>query len=321
MNRTMTILAGALAAQLGLAAITWQDNRPEPVEAHPLVQLDKAAVTELVLWDAPRPDEEPKSITLGKADGNWVIVNRGNYPADATKVDEVLDILADLSVRVPLATSAQSHNKLKVSDSDYTRKVSITAGDTKTVLFLGAGTAGGGLVRLAESAEVFRVAGLSPWSVRPTARSYHLPNYIDAEVASLTSLEIRRGESALILDRGADGVWSSPQLTEGQVLDPTKVVALVSKAAKVRIGDLPEDIPPASVAGLASGTHVTWTEDNGGATLTGGYSIGAEQDGKVWVQQQGNPHMVLAQKSALSPVLDAAIDGLLSAPIEPVPAP
>jgi hypothetical protein len=68
-------------------------------------------------------------VTLAKADRGWVIADLADFPADGTKVDQLLEKLAVLKRPLPIATSPEAQRRHKVADEGFERRVTLEAGD------------------------------------------------------------------------------------------------------------------------------------------------------------------------------------------------
>jgi hypothetical protein len=125
MKRGTLILAGLLAAQVGLAAIlafTRSDYAAYDAK-DPLIAFDKGKVDQIAI-----DQSSGSSVTLAKQDGKWVIPSFAGFPADAQKVTALVDKLQDLKKGFPVATTGEAANRFKVSDSIHERRIVLSSG-------------------------------------------------------------------------------------------------------------------------------------------------------------------------------------------------
>ena len=174
LTRFHKVLIAALAVQLILAVIVLtRGDDSAALKEHPLIAgFDAAKVTRLQVFagdsnkaDAGKPDAA-KPIDLVKRDTSWVLASGFDYPVEQKKVDDVLSPIAKLAAAAPIATQAGRHKQLKVADTDFERKLVITAGGKDVTLFIG-GPAGARrtAVRLGGDDRVYAVSGLTAFAV------------------------------------------------------------------------------------------------------------------------------------------------------------
>lgn len=124
---TLTI---ALGGQLLLVALVWGLQTGGGEEPDPFLSFDVGAVDSLSVAD----DEQ--SVTVTKADDEWTVAD--GLPADASKVDRVLDKLADADGGWPVATSESAMTRFEVKEDGYQRHIVVGAGEeTLADVYLG----------------------------------------------------------------------------------------------------------------------------------------------------------------------------------------
>ncbi len=128
MQRTITILAVLLAAQLLLAAGI-SITEPELSASRPdaeLVELDVEAVDGVEI-EGPDGAE----VVLAREDGGWVLPRDGAFPAREAGVDELLESLSGLQRGFAVATSAAARSRLRVADDEFERRLTFLDGETE----------------------------------------------------------------------------------------------------------------------------------------------------------------------------------------------
>lgn len=93
------LLAGTGGQRLAPAA-TGQALLPVAADALTAIELTAGAET----------------LTLTRTDAGWVLPDLGDFPASATRIDQLLADLADLKRPLPVATTAAAHRRFKVTD-------------------------------------------------------------------------------------------------------------------------------------------------------------------------------------------------------------
>lgn len=153
MRRSITVLVVVLALQLGLAALL--AHRKNPLAAStpqtPLISASLDHIDQIVIEGQPTrggaatTDSAPAStgatsarVELAKQkDGQWLVTNYFNAPADKFRLSSVLDELESLKRGLPVATSAEALKRFKLLDDNFDRRVTLRAGDkpVSTVYF------------------------------------------------------------------------------------------------------------------------------------------------------------------------------------------
>lgn len=137
MKRTIQILAVLFVAQLLLAVALFLPGTPLGRSASaggPLVEFDPAAIDRITI-EGP----EDARVALARRDGAWQVDGDTMFPADARRVEELLDRLAKLQAGDVVATSASAHERFKVADESFERRVTLASGE-RTVATLYGGT-------------------------------------------------------------------------------------------------------------------------------------------------------------------------------------
>lgn len=126
-------LAVLLGAQL-LAAILlgWGGSgalAPASADAT-LLPFDPKSITSL------RIEGGGQVVTLARGDKGWLVSDLKDFPAEGTKVDQLLTKLAGLKRPLPVATSKEALKRHKVADDGFERKVTLEAGDKAVATLL-----------------------------------------------------------------------------------------------------------------------------------------------------------------------------------------
>ncbi|NND92068.1 MAG: hypothetical protein HKN42_14510 [Granulosicoccus sp.] len=127
-SRGAQLLAGVLVAQLILAgALLWQTNdEADFVSSNQIVSLDAKNVDELVIDGG---EVEGKRVMLRRTTKGWEMAGDPAYPADALKVEGIIDTLASLSPGLPVATTESAQEQLEVADTVFQRRLRVDKGD------------------------------------------------------------------------------------------------------------------------------------------------------------------------------------------------
>lgn len=150
------ILGIVLLLQIALAVLllTGRDPLSGYAEGQSLVSFDPAQVDGLRIESG---GAEGESLDLRCVDSVWTTA--GGFPADADRIDRLLADLQKLEGRIAVATTEASAKRLKVAQSSFERRLSLTQdGATVVELYVGSGAgAGRAHVRVAGQDAIYAV--------------------------------------------------------------------------------------------------------------------------------------------------------------------
>jgi hypothetical protein len=319
MNPTHRVLAGLLAAQVGLVAFTWWPDASSQVEAHALIEAKKESVSAITITGKPSEGTTEPPVRLVREGARWVVASNEGFPADSTKIDEMVDKLLAIKVGSPLSTTAASLDALKVGDKEFGKKVDIEAGGQVTSLVIGAGSSSTIHVRRASDNDVYEGRGLSEWSISSTARSYWNTEYVQVPADSIGQFTLSRPDLTLKFVRVGDQ-WTVEGLPEGAAADSTKIDAFIQKFTSVRVaeiagkGDKPE-------FGVQAGLRIAFAGADGKPLHPPAITLGTVVDSRIHVQAEGDPFVILANKAGLEEALTASLEAFLAPSLVETAAP
>jgi len=319
MSRTQSILALLLAVQvvlLLLIAAPWSSGSASPTAATLLPELQSFAPTKIEISGG-----DDQTIDLERVDDAWTIEQAGGYPADTTKIDGLLDKLENLEVRRPVVRSSRYHEALGVTPKQHERELRIWDGESDTPrveLFVGKSSNYGiNNVRRADRDEVFEVAGLSPWDMRPEAVSWIQTQLVDVQPDQIRSLTLTNRHGTFELSRDEAGTWS---VTKGQApgaqLDDASVESFVRSMGSMRLSEPAGRVGGDKPFGLddpAARLDLVYQPQEG---QSGAFelSVGAEVDansGKRYARVAGSDFAVVLSKFDADKILDKKLADLV----------
>lgn len=124
MNARIPLLGGLLVLQLLVAGLfVLLDGRED--EGGLLLELEPAAVTGLRIAGGAEADAEP--IELSRTGDDWTFAD--GVKADRSKIDSVLEKLADAQGAWPVATSGSSQERFEVTAEKHQRNLTLSGAD------------------------------------------------------------------------------------------------------------------------------------------------------------------------------------------------
>ncbi|MFM2161512.1 MAG: hypothetical protein RLZZ383_1024 [Pseudomonadota bacterium] len=314
--KTVQMLGLALALQGALAVATWWPSGTVQVAKTPLIAGGAEAITQLTVQGGA-PGAAP--VTVARQGEGWVISTQDGYPASAEKVSAMIDALGKAELGAPVATQASSHEKLRVGDTGFGRKVEIVAGNETITVFLASAASKAVWLRKAGGDDVWQVKGLTEFDFKDTAKALFPTNAVTVAADKLTQLEVTNANGAFALTKQGEA-WSLADLPAGMEVDASKVRDLATKLGSLRLSEVIGRTPSPEQGFDAAPLRVGWVEKDGDTERRGSLVIGAEVDGKRFLQTEGG-FVVQVPSAGLTTLLEARPEGLLRPEAPPeVPA-
>jgi hypothetical protein len=236
------------------------------------------------------------TVTVHEKGGRWTVAERGDYPADVSKLRKLLQALGDAKI-VEQKTSDQSRFAvIGVEDPGLPgaagTEISITAQDGKHAVIIGKPTGEGNFARRSGESTSYSVEPAISFETEP--RYWIEPNLIDIAAANIQSVSIKPADGAEYTVRrdkavgdkdnaagdknaGAsftlDGVPSGRKAADSASLapSPTAFGALTA-----------DDVTPAGNVDFSKATVATVTLSDGNVITLTGAAVGD----KHWIQLQ-----------------------------------
>lgn len=327
MTRLNKILIGLAAVQLALAlfVVTRSGGSVDLTQTPVLAGFDAAQVSRLQVFEAG----STKGVDLVKRGTSWVVASHWDYPADASKIDAAIGPLAKLTSGDPLATSSTKHKQLKVADTDFDKKLVITAGGKDTTVFFGTTKSRRTAVRIGGEERVLGATGAPVGALSGVARDWIAPNYVDIPRDDIEKIEIVRGATKIELDRttaepagSGSGSSASPRtwrvaidgapvvLAAGESIETFAIDTIVSDVAQVPA----EPVDPKRDTGAAA-AHVTVTRKGGQVVVLDVLDAAPSW----WIKQRGVERATTLDKTRFESVMAADRSKLVRKEAPPKP--
>ena len=135
MNKAVTILSVVLAAQLILAGALFYNgqNSFETQTPVSLLSLEQQTINEITLQE----DDNEKPLTLVKNGEDWHLADYPNLPLLDYKVSALTDTLINSKVNWPVSRTQASHERFKVADDNFEKRITYKLGDDEVDILLG----------------------------------------------------------------------------------------------------------------------------------------------------------------------------------------
>jgi len=236
-KNVITILMGLLVLQAALIAFVY---RPGQDQAPPSVAL-MAAVDVQAITSMKITDENGHSVIIQKQGTDW-IVGKDKFPADKTSLEEIFKRIAGLESARLVSRTKSSHNRLKVGEALFNRKVVLGSDKGDFTFFMGTAPSSKSVhLRVSGQNEVYQVSGIAAWELQADAESWWQPNYVQLDPESIQAITITNTNGTFSLQRNDGRKWRFETDISGE-LDQDKVAALLDTVAKIPVAAyLPKD--------------------------------------------------------------------------------
>lgn len=233
MNRRNQILSFVLAVQLviGLVLFIPRGGEESAAAAALLDGYDAASVEEITIQDS-----EAAQVRLLKApDNTWVLPDYDNYPVDTARVQTLLDKLAVLKSDRLIAQNSASHNRLKVSEKEFERRVTLKVGDETQVLYIGSsGGANAVHMRAEGSDNVYLTSGLASWEANAGVSSWIDTQYFNAVSSEVVALTLENSNGVFEFRKDGEN-WTLADLAEGETFNAEAFNTFLQRATSIRM--------------------------------------------------------------------------------------
>jgi hypothetical protein len=209
MNKTIKILIAVFVSQVLLTAGLFYTSGiiSPPPEKQLLLNLSKNNIEKIILGGPGN-----KEVVLKKVDKVWSLPNKNNFPANQAQINQLLDRLFETELGTKISQQNSSHERLRVSDSGFERKVSLFTqnGNSSIIYFGSAPSLRQSHARLAQNTDV-HVVKFSANDIEIQSN-----DWLKKDIFTIPTTEIEEVAFAkIILSRvTVDGVNNNPQSTQ-----------------------------------------------------------------------------------------------------------
>ncbi|MCA9962059.1 MAG: DUF4340 domain-containing protein [Anaerolineales bacterium] len=321
MTQLQKILSGLLALQVVLVAVVfWPRQAAETAAGLLFPDVEAAQITAVSF-----ADNEGVEVDLVRQGGGWVLANGGDYPADGTKIEPILDKIVALRGDRLVAQTATSQAQLQVAEDAFVRRVQFTtsAGETYTLYMGSAPTAQATHMRRADQDETYLVGGLNVWEASQNASGWIDTAYTNLDLTTITAVSLQNGNGTFNLSQAGDQLWTLADLAEGESVNQTNVSTLLSRISSLRLLQPlgTAELPQYGLASPQAQVLLTVEADNASRTYT--LLIGAQNpdSGNYIVKWSDADYYVEVSSFSVESMVNYGRADLLEVPIEPTALP
>lgn len=233
-SRTNQVLSLTLIVQIVIGILLFMpDDSDSGRAAGPLLaEFEPDHVVNLTIQD-----RDDNTIVLHKTgEDEWVLPDKGDYPAQRTRIQQLLNGLQSINRNRLIARNASSHDRLGVSGDEYERllEVALADGGTRTIYLGTSAGASAAHVRLGDEDTVYLTSELAAWEVPARLASWIDTTYFSVPRDAITTLQIENANGVYQLQKTGDS-WSLVGLADDETFDPESVTSLLGSVSTIRM--------------------------------------------------------------------------------------
>lgn len=327
MGNTIKFLVALLVVQILLAAGISLSKPDVTAKAKPVafVQFEQDNIDDIVLEGADKDEK----VHLRKQDDHWVLPQQDNFPANETKITELLNRLATMQVTRPIATSANAQERFEVSDNKFERRITLASkGKNLVRIYLGTSPSMHITHAREENSDAIHAIKMSSYEVPVQKSGWEDKSLLNIDKSSIAQITVNgltlqpkasdsEDESSSENDASTEAIpsttWQAVGLADGIYLDSDAVNSLADTLANIQYESVmgKEDKTEYKLSEPVLSIKVTTQT---GDTIT--YLIGKQDSGGYILKTSLRPeYFKLANYRATALIDDAKLETLT--PVKP----
>lgn len=184
--KKITLLSGILTVQIILTLVLLLSNNKLDSHAgiQKLLEFDREQINVIQITD-----RDGKTTRLKLNNNNWFTEEQ--FPADSTRIDQLLNKLSELEHGLPVANSAKSANRFEVDNEHFQRRLQLLQSEQAVVdMYLGTGAgARHSHIRLANDTSIFSTT-IGSYDLPTTIAEWQDKNLLLIETDTINSVEL-----------------------------------------------------------------------------------------------------------------------------------
>ncbi len=230
-NQILTVL---LIAQIVLAAflIFRSSGSSNATEAGGFLVSDFAIdqVDEITVRDSLN-----ELVFAKNTEGNWVLRSGGDYPIDNARIASLLGAISGLQANRLIAQNVSSHNRLQVSDDNFSRIIQLQAGDRTDTLYVGsAAGANATHMRVNDQPEVYLTSGLAAFDIPTGVTAWIDAVYFSAPQENILRIKVENANGTFEFVKQND-TWTMLNLETGETFNPDGINSILNQVSNLRM--------------------------------------------------------------------------------------
>lgn len=180
-------------------------------------------------------DSAGNLVSLKKQGEQWVLPLQDDFPVNTEAISQLVEKLTIIRDNRLVTRSEASHDRLKISNENFERKIEITIDGNEEIIYFGSSPATSNIhFRLNGKPEVYLTNALTSAQISTSISSWVDTVIYQISSGSVKKIEITNNAGDFKFEPGADTVWSGQPLEEGYQFDQSKWSSLLSGFTTLR---------------------------------------------------------------------------------------
>jgi len=226
-----------LVLQVLITGYVYRGSQKEmPTETTLFEGLQASGVRQVVI-----SGEEQKRLLVQRTAEGWQVelADGVYYPADAEKVESLIEKLVDLKSARLVTRTSSGHSRLQVDENKFSRKLELIGEETRT-LFLGTSPSYKSIhLRTGGSDNVYLSSDFAAWEVPPDSASWWDGRYVNLDAKRFMEISLTNPEGDLHLQReNPEGEWRVAASVSDATVDKAGIQTFLDNISQLIITDI-----------------------------------------------------------------------------------
>ncbi len=233
MKRHHQILAAVLVLQIILGVVTFWPRSATAKKSQPIFpNIAPDNVVSLTITH-----ENGESVTLRRDGEGWVLASGGDYPAEADKVNSLVEKILGLNTMTMVANTPASHKRLRVTPDNFVRRIDFETdnGNHYTIYIGSAQRYTGTHFRLDGMDATYMTTELASWDLNTSATSWVDTQYFKVESDSLEEVTLKNAHGTFTFVKDDEGKWTLADLAEDEKVSLGKIGTAIRNASSITL--------------------------------------------------------------------------------------
>jgi hypothetical protein len=228
MNRTQKTLAAVIVLQVAIGAFIYWPKTPISRQGALLLSgITSDQVTSLTLENT----DGTQSSFQKQVDGTWLLPQADDFPADATKITDLLDKVFKIRDGRLVTETTSSQKRLQVADDSFYNKITLGLADgTSKIMYVGT-TAGAGAthVRIGGQDSVYLTDQLTSYDADAAVNNWVNVEYLKETYADINYLTFTNASDTVEFQMDSAGTWTMSGLVGDEVFNPNNLSSMLNR--------------------------------------------------------------------------------------------
>lgn len=225
MNKTQKTLLGIFVVQVLLIGFVFFSKRAVSVSNNPVfTDLKPEMVSKIVISDSTG-----KMVEIEKQGDGWVLPLQDDFPVKTVTLEGLINRLAEIRDNRLVSRNTSSHERLKIADDNFERKVQLTVnGKVQTILFGSSPASNNIHFRLENGSNVYMTNAVTVNQMPVLITNWVNQTLVQLNSEKVNKINVKNAQGSFEFSKNADSQWQANKTESGGEFDATKWSSLLS---------------------------------------------------------------------------------------------